>query len=590
MKQTASDFKMLQGLCFRLLPIQVLLAMVGAINGIVSSLFASNFVGTDAMSAIGLYSPVGSILMAVNTMLMGGSQIICGKYMGRNEISGMQNVFSVNILISMLLSVVTALVLFAAGFLDLTGMFTSDAAVRVYFNQYLMGMAVGIVPQIIGQQLSGFLSLENKNKLTTFAGIAYVLTNLALDYLFIAVLRLEALGLALATSLGLWVFAGVQLLYYVRGKSVLRLSFRQIRWKESTEIVKIGAPGAFSSGYQALRGLIVNSLILTFVGTVGISAFTASNSFLGLFWAIPNGMLAVSRMLISVAVGEEDRESLQNVMRIMFFRYLPLMSAIALALIAAAVPMTRLYYQDTSDPVFMMTVWGFRIFPLSMPFSIILMHFVCYAQVSDKKLMMHLLPVVDGVLGAAIPTALLIPFMGMISVYWANVINGIATTVIVVGYAWICNRRFPKNMSELMVIPSKFGVRQEDRLDITVRSMEEVVCVSRQVQNFCREKGVDRRRSYLAALMVEEMAGNIVSHGFRKDDKKHSVDLRIAYKNQDLILRIKDDCIPFDPSERQKIVDPEDITKNIGIRMVFSLAQDIQYQNILGMNALTIRL
>ena len=196
MKQTASDFKMLQGLCFRLLPIQVLLAMVGAINGIVSSLFASNFVGTDAMSAIGLYSPVGSILMAVNTMLMGGSQIICGKYMGRHEISGMQNIFSVNILISILLSVVTALVLFAAGLLDLTGMFTSDAAVRVYFNQYLMGMAVGIVPQIIGQQLSGFLSLENKNKLTTFAGIAYVLTNLALDYLFVAVLRLEALGLA----------------------------------------------------------------------------------------------------------------------------------------------------------------------------------------------------------------------------------------------------------------------------------------------------------------------------------------------------------------------------------------------------------
>ena len=68
------------------------------------------------------------------------------------------------------------------------------------------------------------------------------------------------------------------------------------------------------------------------------------------------------------------------------------------------------------------------------------------------------------------------------------------------------------------------------------------------------------------------------------------MDLRIACKNQGLILRIKDDCVPFDPSERRKIVDPEDITKNIGIRMVFSLTGDIQYQNILGMNALTIRL
>jgi anti-sigma regulatory factor (Ser/Thr protein kinase) len=274
----------------------------------------------------------------------------------------------------------------------------------------------------------------------------------------------------------------------------------------------------------------------------------------------------------------------------MFFRYLPLMSAIALALIAAAVPMTRLYYQDINDPVFMMTVWGFRILPLSMPLSIICMHFVCYAQVSDKKLMMHVLPLVDGVLGSAIPTALLIPFMGMNSVYWANVINGIATTVIVVGYAWICNRRLPKNMMELMVIPKTFGVRKEDRLDITVRNMDEVVRVSRQVQSFCREKGVDDRRTYFASLMVEEMAGNIVLHGFRKDQKQHSADLRIAYKNGDLILRIKDDCIPFDPAERRKIVDPDDITKNIGIRMVYSLAKDIQYQNILGMNALTILL
>ena len=590
MNQPSSDFKMLQGLCFRLLPIQVLLAVIGSVNGIVSSLFASNFVGADAMSAIGLYNPLNSFFLALNTMMMGGSQIICGKYMGKNQFSGVQNIFSLDILLSLLLSAVSALALFTAGFFDLTGAFTSDAAVRAHFNRYLIGMAVGIVPQIIGQQLSGFLSLENKNKLTTAAGIAYILTNLALDYLFVAVLGMEAFGLALATSLGLWVFAGVQLLYYLRGKSMLRLGLRGVRLEASGEIFKVGVPGALSYGYQSIRGLIVNMLTLGFVGSMGVSAFAASNSFLGLFWAIPGGMLAVSRMMISVSVGEEDRESLQNVMRIMFLRYLPLMSVIALALMAAAVPLTHLYYQDPSEPVFMMTVWGFRILPLSMPLSIILMHFVCYAQVSGKKLMMHLLPLVDGVLGSAISTALLIPIMGMNSVYWANVINGIVTTVIIVGYGWICSRHFPRTMAELMVIPETFGVRREDRLDITVRSMDEVVCVSRQVQNFCKEKGVDPRRSYLAALMVEEMAGNIVSHGFRKDQKSHSVDLRVAYKGEDLILRIKDDCIPFDPSERRKILDPEDVTKNIGIRMVFSLARDIRYQNILGMNALTILL
>ena len=41
MTQTASA-KMLTKLMFRLLPIQILLAAVGSVNGIVSSFFASN--------------------------------------------------------------------------------------------------------------------------------------------------------------------------------------------------------------------------------------------------------------------------------------------------------------------------------------------------------------------------------------------------------------------------------------------------------------------------------------------------------------------------------------------------------------------
>ena len=56
------------------------------------------------------------------------------------------------------------------------------------------------------------------------------------------------------------------------------------------------------------------------------------------------------------------------------------------------------------------------------------------------------------------------------------------------------------------------------------------------------------------------------------------------------ILRIKDDCVPFDPTERQKMADAEDKTKNIGIRMVFRMASEVRYQNILGLNVLTVRI
>ena len=64
----------------------------------------------------------------------------------------------------------------------------------------------------------------------------------------------------------------------------------------------------------------------------------------------------------------------------------------------------------------------------------------------------------------------------------------------------------------------------------------------------------------------------------------------MVHKDDDIILRIKDDCVPFDPHERQNIAENDDITKNIGIRMIFKMAEDIQYQNMLGLNVLTIRI
>ena len=89
---------------------------------------------------------------------------------------------------------------------------------------------------------------------------------------------------------------------------------------------------------------------------------------------------------------------------------------------------------------------------------------------------------------------------------------------------------------------------------------------------------------------MEEMAGNIVAHGFTKDRKKHSIDVRVVHKDDEAILRIKDDCTPFDPGERRKIAEDGDLTRNIGIRLVSKIARDVQYQNLLGLNVLTIRI
>ena len=581
---------MIAKMMFRLLPTQILLAAVGAVNGIVSGLFASNSVGVAAMSAVGLYAPFNMFVTAVRIMLSGGAAILCGKYMGRNQVDKTQDVFSLDVALSAVIAALFAALLLVLSLFDLTGVFTKDPEVRRYFNQYLLGQAIGVLPLFVGNQLPTFLSMERKSSMTMTASLVYIAVNVVLNFLFVKLLHMEAFGLALASSLGIWVFFFIVARHFMSPAANMHFRTRNIPWRGSKELIIIGIPGAAANGYETLRGIIVNHLIMLFVGSAGLSAFAASDQLLRLFWSIPVGMIAVSRLLMSVSIGEEDRQTLTDIMRTMFSRFVPLMYCVSAAIILLAVPLTRLFYRDPSEPVYMMTVWGFRILPLCMPLSIICMHFVGYGQASGKQVLVHLLSLLDGVVCVAGFSAILIRFLGMNSVYIANVLNGVVTTLVIVAYAWIRRKRFPTTMDALMVIPEDFGVPAEARLDLTLRSMEEVVNISQRIESFCRERGLDARRSYLAGLCMEEMAGNVVDHGFTKDRKKHSVDVRVVHKDNDLILRIKDDCVPFDPAERQRIVDPEDAAKNIGIRMVYSIADDITYQNILGMNVLTIRL
>ena len=585
-----SDSHMVTVLLFRLLPVQILIAAVGTVNSIVSGLFAGNFIGEAAMSAIALYRPIKLLMGALSVLLFGGSTILCGRYLGRNQQEKIQSLFSLDIFLAAASGTVFCLVMIVISSSDLSAFMIQDDSVRVVFSQYLLGQAVGVLPFFLGRQLSVFLTMRNQINLTTIASLIMIAVNALLNLLFVAVLHWGAFGSALAFSLGNWAFFAVQALYLLRGKDAPHFALRRVSWPDCGQIIKIGLPGAASTIYQSVLGIIVNGLITAYVGSAGLSAYAASDSVLSFFWSIPAGMLAVSRMLLSISIGEEDRQTLTNVMRNMFRCFVPLMCAVSVVIILLAEPLTQQFYRNPSAPVYMMTVRAFQILPLSMPLSVICMHFVCYGQVSDKQALIHILSVLDGVICIAVFSALLIPTLGMNGVYIANVLNGVVTLLTVFVYSVLKNRRIPRNTEELMVIPDSFGVSEDDRMDLTVRSMDEVVLVSERVQQFCLEKGLDARRSALAGLAMEEMAGNVVSHGFHKDNKKHSVDIRIVYKNSGLLFRIRDDCRPFDPGERRKLTDPSDPVSNIGIRLVYQTVEDVEYQSILGLNVLTIRI
>ena len=590
-KEIRPDGNLITRLFFRLLPIQILLCAIGAVNSTISSLFASNHIGAAAMSAIGLYNPINMFVNAMTSLLVLGATIICGKFMGAQQMEKTQSVFSMDILVSVLFSGITiALHLMAVAF-GWMWLFTKDQEVYMYLNQYVLGRAIGILPFVLGQQLAAFLSLENRRVRTTVASVVFLVVNLVANYVFVAVLKMQAFGIALASSVGLVIFFGIELSHYFSKSAMMKLRFKGMAIKDLGDIFKTGFPCALGDGYQAIRGLIVNTLLTMYAGSMGISAYTTALTFMGLFWAIPGAMMNVTRMLMSVSVGEQDRQTLTDVMRNMYRWCIPIMVVIAGILTVLAVPITKLYYKDPTQDVFMMTVWGIRLMPVVMPLALPSMAAFAYGQASGKQGLVNVLSAFDGVVGVVLFSLILMPSMSLNGLYLAIILNSVAAGIFIVyGYSVIRNRRLPRNMDEFMVIPAGFGVSDKDRMDVSVRSMDDVVRVSAKVSAFCREKGIDERRSYLAGLFLEEMAGNVVDHGFRKDRKKHSVDIRVVHKDDDLILRIKDDCKPFDPKERKDIMDPEDPMKNIGIRMVYAMASKTDHRNLLGLNVLTLTL
>ena len=163
----------------------------------------------------------------------------------------------------------------------------------------------------------------------------------------------------------------------------------------------------------------------------------------------------------------------------------------------------------------------------------------------------------------------------------------VLTALVPYGFAAVQNKKLPTSVRELMCFRDSFGVPEKDRLDISIHGMEDVLDISKAVWSFCEEHGVTGRRQYSASLCMEELAGNIVLHGFT-DGKKHCIDIRVSYIRDEIVLCVKDDCRAFNPKEAAELFDPDDKVHNVGLRLAAAMAGRMSYQNTFGLNILTI--
>ena len=574
---------------FRLLPIQVMIVAMGSINSIVDGVIAGQFIDATSVGVIGLYYSMVNALNAIGAVCLGGTAVLIGKYMGQANTQKTKGVFSLNIAFTSAIGIfITAASLFFSG--PLAKLLGASPELMSPLITYIRGYAIGILPLLLGQQVAAFLQLELQSKRTYIGIIAMIVSNVVLNVLLVAVFKLGIFGLALSTSICNWIYFLILGIYYISPKAQLQFDRKNIPLGEIKDMVRIGLPGATLVFALSVRGIVINRILLAFAGSDGLSAMSAFSMINGLLIAFCMGTGAVVRMLASVFIGEENPSAIKQLMKIAYTRGLPMSGVIMVVVILLSGTIASIFFPDKASAVHAMTQQLTIIYAFCIPLILVCIVNANYLQAWGHNVFVNILSVVDGFLSMVIPSLILAPIMGAMGVWLAHPIGIVITALMTPLYCLIYWKHPMQNMDEVLFLPPHFGAKDEDRLDRVIKNTEEVVAASSDIHDVAAAHNIDEKIANYSALCLEEIASNVIAHGFTHDNKNHSLEVNVVIKDDIILLRVKDDCIPFNPEERWEMVSPEDPLKNIGIRLVHQLADDITYQNLIGLNILTMKI
>lgn len=567
----------------RLLPAEMISIVVSAINALVDSMITGHFLGTGAMAAIGLFSPVTTII-CLSFVIASGMQILCGQHIGSGEKDQVVSLFSTGMAaISIYALMLTALLLlFRNGLAAVLGARGETAEL---LSSYMTGYSFGVIGQVFSSTLMIFLPYNNDMR-RCYTGIAVmVLSNAAMDLLFTAVLHLGILGMGLATSIsylaaGAYMTAGV-----FRSDKAICFRRKGICFSKVGKMIYLGLPELMFNLGNTVKTYLINFAVMAAAGEAGMAVMNVQGSVCWIAGAIPQGVGAAFIAMGSIYYGEEDRESYTGLLRFSLRTGLILSVGCTILLMAASPVIPYLFFSadNAAFPMASDMLLQFSHYLVwSAVFTLLTRAYQCQERihfVNGLSLLEQLLTGLLAFLGTKV--------IGISGVWLAFPLTDVICLAVIGIYAWIKERKLPGTLAAWIQLSPSFGVSPDKVMEFSPASMEEVVSISSRITAFCTEKGIDPRRSNIAGLCVEEMAGNVVAHGF-KPGRNHFLDIRIV-TGERIIIRIRDNCREFDPRKRMDQFDPKDPMKNFAIRMVARIAEEMNYRNDAGINTLLIK-
>lgn len=562
----------------------------GGATAIIDGILVGRYLGATALAVSGLGSPYYSVASIVSGILMVGSTNMCTKAIGKGDREGLNGTFSLTIALGAALACLLALcgVIMPQQFALLFGAKGATEEVFTQTAAYLRGLFLGAPAFIMYVILTPILQLDGDTVRPKLASLVCALTDVVGDLLNIFVFHGGIFGMALASSLSHYTAFLIVTSHFLKKGSLFRFSFGSIRAGMVSPLLKDGLPRATCMLSRGLLPILLNTLLLRLAGDAAVTALSSmiNSSFIvgALGWGIGGAVLIMGGMM----VGEQDVNGLKLVMKTALTDILIGVSALAAAVFFAA-PLIASLFVPEAGAAQSMSIAFIRSYAICLPFLAFNVSMANYMQDVSRTFDANVVNICIEVVFTAATAYLLSTFFGVSGVWIAYAAAQAELTLFLVLRMLLSKAPTRSGLERHMLLPNGFGIPEKDRLERSLHTTDEVVALSAKVVSFCKERGISSREANRLALCIEEMAGNVIEHGF-DDGKPHHLDVRVMVKDGTVILRLRDDCRKFDLREKTEKwkFNPEHPEKNIGIRMVMGVAKDVVYTNTMNTNNLII--
>lgn len=576
---------------FRKSVISIIAAAVATMIGIViDGIVIGRFLGPDSMAAYGLVTPVINLATAFSGILATGAQVICAQYLGAGKLNKARQAFSMCMLITVIISVlmVVLMLIFRDGISVMLGAHGNSSHLLPLTSDYLFGIVFSFPCVLFLFEFNSLMRLDGDANRVIVAVIVMTILDIVGDLVNALVVHGGMLGMGITTSISYFAALVIMLLHFTKKDIIFKFSLKGLRLKHMADIIITGSSSAVGSASAMLRNAVLNQIMVaTVLSSTAVAALGVVNTVFNFTSSTMLGVAMTTAMIAGMILGEQDRTAAEALVKVTIRAAFLVGGILTAILLIFANPIAGAFGSEDGKKMVELAAHGLMIYAISIIFYGLNVAFINYTQGMRRMGLSNLICFLVNFPFIILPALALFKVLDTDAVWWSFTIGELLSLLLIFIMAAVKKRGMPCHIKDFLFLKEPFGVEEENVLDFSITKREDVILASTAIEQFCAEKGAGSKQSVMMALFVEELSNNIIQFGFA-DGKKHSIDVRVINSKKGWILRMRDDCKKFDPTEWIKLHDSDDRTKNIGIRMVCGMAKDVKYLSTLELNNITI--